>query len=155
MNNSEIAYRRLYNQGLTKIKFTSPQDVVTQLGAVQAQDFSGAKWALAQRLDNETDASLDKQFNNASILRTHLMRPTWHFVSPQDIRWMLKLTAPRVHAVNAFMYRKLEVDETIIKKSYTVIEKSLQENKHLTRDEIGLAFEKAGIKRRGNGLLIL
>jgi hypothetical protein len=92
-----------------------------------------------------SDAALDKAFNDGSILRTHLLRPTWHFVSPEDIRWMLRLTAPRVHAVNAFMYRQLELDKATIKKSYAVLQKSMRTNKQLTRTELGSALAKAGI----------
>ena len=149
MKNSEIAHRRLRNQGLSKIKFKDAQDAAAQLGAIQAQDYAGAKWGVAQRLKDASDAALDKAFDNASLLRTHLLRPTWHFVSPDDIRWMLMLTAPRVHAVNAFMYRKLELDKAVIKKSYSVLEKTLQGNKQLTRTELASALEKAGIRAEG------
>src|SRR5687767_4908678 len=98
MKNFDIAHLRLHNQGLSKLRFANPGDVVAQLGAVQAQDYSGAKWALGQRVKDTSDATLDQLFNQGEILRTHIMRPTWHFVTPADIRWILELTAPRVHA---------------------------------------------------------
>jgi hypothetical protein len=79
-----------------------------------------------------TDAELDKAFADGDILRTHLLRPTWHFVTPADIRWVLALSAPRVHAVNAFMYRKLELDSTFFKRSNAVLTKSLQGGKQFT-----------------------
>ncbi|HEX2993998.1 MAG TPA: winged helix DNA-binding domain-containing protein [Anaerolineales bacterium] len=142
----DIVRHRLHNQSLSQTKFTNPIQVVEQLGAVQSQDYAGAKWALAQRLKNmTTDAILDKAFNEGKILRTHVMRPTWHFVAPKDIRWLLMLTASRVHAGSAFMYRQLELDETVIRKSYKVLEKALQGNKQMTRTELGIAFAKAGI----------
>ena len=81
-----------------------------RLGAVQSQDYAGAKWGLGQRLKDATDAAIDRDFNDGKILRTHLMRPTWHFVAPEDIRWMLMLTAPRGPCANVFMYRQLELD---------------------------------------------
>lgn len=152
MKNPDIAHLRLRNQGLSDLRFKDVIDVVTQLGAVQAQDYAGAKWALGQRMKDTTDATLEKAFADGEILRTHVLRPTWHFVTPADIRWMLALTAPRVHAANAFMYRKLELDNAIIKKSYTVLEKALQGNKHLTRTELASAFEKAGIIAEGHRL---
>src|SRR5262245_57879120 len=133
MNNSQIARLRLHNQRLTFTTFKAAGEVVSYLGAVQSKDYAGAKWALAQRITDTSDALLDKAFNGGSILRTHLMRPTWHFVSPEDIRWLLKLTAPRVHAVNAFMYRQSDMDAAVIRKSYTVLEKALRGNKQLTR----------------------
>src|SRR5688572_7209833 len=98
----DIAQQRLINQRVEGSKFESPQAAVRWLGAVQSQDYGGAKWALGQRVDGATDAELDRAFNEGSILRTHVLRPTWHFVDPADIRWMLALTAPRVHALNAY-----------------------------------------------------
>jgi hypothetical protein len=146
----DIVRYRLHNQLLSQTECTGPAQVVEQLGAVQSQDYAGAKWALAQRLkDPTTDAAIDKAFNEGKILRTHVMRPTWHFVAPGDIRWLLMLTGPRVHTGNAFMYRKLELDKNIIKKSYKVLEKVLQGNKQLTRTELSVAFEKAGIIATG------
>lgn len=146
----DILRYRLHNQFLSQTKYTRPGQIVEQLGAVQSQDYAGAKWGLAQRLkDPTTDAAIDKAFNEGKILRTHVMRPTWHFVAPADIRWLLMLTGPRVHAGNAFMYRKLELDKDILKKSYKVLEKVLQDKKQLTRAELGAAFEKAGIAAEG------
>jgi len=145
----DITSYRLYNQRLSTTTFKTPAEVVNWLGAVQAQDYAGAKWALAQRMTDTTDAALDQAFADGSILRTHLLRPTWHFVTPADIRWLLKLTGPRVQAGNAFMYRKSEMDKAIIRKSYVVLEKALRDGKQLTRTELGLALEKAGIVAEG------
>jgi len=150
--NLEITHFRLYNQRLSTTTFKTPNEVVQWLGAVQAQDYAGAKWAIAQRMLDATDSALDQAFADGSILRTHLLRPTWHFVTPKDIRWMLKLTAPRVHAVSAYMYRKEGLDKAIIKKSYAVLEKSLRDHKQLTRAELGSAFEKSGIIAEGQRL---
>jgi hypothetical protein len=149
MNNSEITRLRLYNQGLSATTFKKPDEVVSYLGAVQSQDYAGAKWALAQRMQDPSDATLEKAFTDGSLLRTHVLRPTWHFVTPADICWMLKLSAPRVHAVNAFMYRQTGMDRAIIQKSYTVMEKALSGNKHLTRSELGSALATAGIIAEG------
>lgn len=149
INNSEIAHWRLHNQGLSKVIFKDANDAVTQLGAVQAQDYAGAKWALGQRLKDSTDASIDQAFADGSILRTHLMRPTWHFVAPEDIRWALKLTAPRVHQASGFMYRQSGLDKATFKKSNATIEKSLRDGKQLTRTELASALSKAGIKADG------
>src|SRR5688572_30267270 len=143
----DISRYRLHNQFLSQTNLTEPSQVVECLGAVQSQDYAGAKWALAQRLkDSPTDAAIEKAFNEGKILRTHVMRPTWHFVTPADIRWMLALTGPRVHMANGFIYRQQELDPATIKKGYTVLEKALQGNQHLTREELGSALEQAGIK---------
>src|SRR4029453_1280054 len=121
MNNSDIIYQRLHNQRLAAAKFKKPVDVVRWLGAMQAQDFHGAKWAIAQRMSATTNAAIEKAFNEGRIVRTHLMRPTWHFVAPEDIRWLLKLTAPRVHAASAYQYRTLELDAALFKRSHTFL----------------------------------
>ena len=141
----DIARLRLRNQLLSRPIAGTPADVVARLGAVQAQDYAGSKWAVGMRLRGATDASVEKAFNDGSILRTHVLRPTWHFVTPADIRWLLALTAPRVHAGNAIGYRKLEVDAAVIKKTDRILTSALRENTFLTRDEIRDEFEQAGI----------
>ena len=95
------------------------------------------------------DEAVERAFNAGTILRTHVMRPTWHFVAPADIRWMLELTAPRVHVVNAYMYRQLELDGALFLRSHAVIVKALQGGRHLTRAELGSALAQAGITAGG------
>ena len=90
MNAPEILQLRLHNTGLSHSPFKSAADAVSHLGAVQAQDFAAAKWALGLRIKNSTAEDIEKAFNEGKILRTHVMRPTWHFVVPEDIRWMLR-----------------------------------------------------------------
>jgi hypothetical protein len=92
-----------------------------------------------------TDDDIDQAFADGAILRTHLLRPTWHFVTPADIRWMLALTSQRVHAANAFMYRKLELDNTIFRRSNATLAKALRGGKQLTRDELREVLQRSGI----------
>ena len=143
----DIPRHRLHNQCLAQTDSTEPAQLVRAFGAVQSQDYGGGKWAVGLRMKVATDARIEQAFNEGKILRTHILRPTWHFVAAEDIHWMLVLSAPRVHAVNAFMYRQQEVDKTTLAKSYSVLENVLQGNKHLTRSEIGSSFERAGIKK--------
>jgi hypothetical protein len=93
-----------------------------------------------------TDAALDQALADGSILRTHLLRPTWHFVAPEDIRWLLKLTAPRVLVALGYMDHQLELDKTILKQSNAILTKALQGNKQLTRTELESALQACGIK---------
>ena len=137
------------NQRLIGEPFDKTEDVVRHLTAVQSQDYYGAKWAIGQRVTETTDDKIDELFNRGKILRTHIMRPTWHFVMPEDIRWMLKLTAPRVNAVTAYSFRKLELDQTVFNRSNAVITRALQGGKHLTRDELGQALARAKIHAIG------
>src|SRR5512134_3646462 len=97
----DIAHQRLHNQRLSGEKLGTPSEVVRWLGAVQAQDYAGAKWGLKLRLQSATDKEIDRAFADGAILRTHVLRPTWHFVIPDDIRWMLALSAPHIYAINA------------------------------------------------------
>lgn len=142
----EIAHRRLFNQQLTQPTFNNPADLVQWLGAVQAQDYAAAKWAVGQRLTGATDALIEQAVAAGAIIRTHILRPTWHFVAPADIRWLLALTAPRVNSLNAHYYRKLELDEAIFRQTNTVLEKALQGGKQLTRPELVAVLRQAGIE---------
>ena len=145
MTSLDIVRQRLYNQHLVGVPFEKPSDVVGWLGAVQAQEYAGAKWAIAQRTQGITDAALEQAFAEGAILRTHIMRPTWHFVTPADIRWMLELTAPRVSALNAHYYRKLELDDSLFVQSHALLAKALQGGQQLTRPELASVLEQSGI----------
>lgn len=149
---THIALQRLYNQRLEKTDFSTPEQVVAWFGAVQAQEYGLAKWALGLRLTQATDAAIEQAFTEGKILRTHIMRPTWHFVTPDDIRWIMALTAPRVQAFSATYYRKMELDEPILARSLEVIANTLQGGKQLMRSELGAALAQAGIVAQGNRL---
>jgi hypothetical protein len=145
MTYQDIACQRLSNQHISQQTYGTPDEIVRRLGAVQSQDYAAAKWALGLRLQGVTDRDIEQAFDDGAILRTHVMRPTWHFVSPVDIRWLLTLTAPRVHVANAYWYRKLELDDEIFQRSNTVLTSSLQGGKQLTRAELATALQRAGI----------
>src|SRR5262245_42350095 len=125
MNSSDVRSQRLDNQKLSSSEFRKPVEVVRWLGAVQAQDVNAAKWALALRMRQATDSFIEEAFNDGQILRTHVMRPTWHFVAPEDIRWLLQLTAPRVNVRSGPNYRKLGLDSATFKRSNRVLTKAL------------------------------
>jgi Winged helix DNA-binding domain len=149
MKPQDIAYQRLHNQRISSTTFATPAEVVGWLGAVQSQDYAGAKWAVAQRTHSLTDAALDQAFAEGSILRTHVLRPTWHFVTPADIRWMLALSAPRVHQLNSSMYRKCELDDATFARSNAALANALQGRKQLTRSELATALAHVGIHADG------
>ncbi len=147
-----IAPARLSHQFLVGRKCRTADEVVAWLCAVQSQDFAAAKYMLALRMKNPTDAKLDEVFNNGTILRTHVMRPTWHFVMPEDIRWMQELTAPRVRMLLAHYDRKLGIDRTLIQKTNALFTKVLRNKNFLARDELAEILNKNGIKARGQKL---
>lgn len=141
MTNNEIIRYRLFNQQIAETKFTKPKQIVEWMVAMQAQEYAMAKWSIGLRLPGSTDEMVEKVFTEGEILRTHLMRPTWHFVTPEDIRWLLKLTAPRVDAFNAFTYRQQELDNKIFKRSNDIIAKTLEGGKYLLRTELQTALK--------------
>jgi hypothetical protein len=145
----DICSQRLANQHLSKQTLEKPSEVVRLLGAIQAQDYSTAKWGVAQRTHNATEAEVEKELDEGAILRTHVLRPTWHFVAAADIRWMLALTGPRVEAVLASYDRKLGIDDAVIRKSKKILERALQGGNYLTRAELSLAMQSARIRTEG------
>lgn len=153
--NLEIGRRRLFNQRLAGRGFQRPAEAVAWLGAVQAQDFAGAKWALGQRLQAATDAEVEQAFNQGAILRTHPMRPTWHFVVPADIRWLLALTGARVAARNAYRYRQLELDAADFRRSQTTFNQALAGGRALTREELRAGLHQAGLDTQGQRMAYL
>lgn len=145
MTIADISSYRLVTQHLTGPKFKTPYEAVSYLGAVQSQDYFGASWSLGQRIENATAATIDDAFNKGEILRTHIMRPTWHFVAPEDLRWMQQLTASRVKQFMGHYNRKLELDDALFAKSETIIVKILKEKRYATRQEFKAEFTKIGI----------
>jgi hypothetical protein len=124
--------------------------VVGWLGCVQAQDFGPSKWSIAQRmLRSTTDADIERAFDDGRILRTHVLRPTWHFVTPADIRWIVGLTGPRIQALSAYMYRTTGLDEALRARSNAIIAKALEGGRHLTRAELRERIDAAGIPTDG------
>ena len=83
---------RLRSQQLARPEFKDPKDLVSWMGAVQAQEYRMVKWALGIRLKSATLQTINDAYQRGNILRTHVMRPTWHLVAAEDIRWMLKLS---------------------------------------------------------------
>src|ERR1700694_849504 len=138
----DIARKRLINQGLVKPSLKTASDVVTRLGAVQSQDYAASKWGIAQRTNGFTDAQIEKEIDDGTIVRTHVLRPTWHFVAAADIGWMLALSAPRVHAANAYWYRWLEVDDAVARRSRNALTKALRDGKELKGAEVGTALTR-------------
>jgi hypothetical protein len=142
----DIRRLRLAGQFLTTAGPLHAAEVVRALGAVQSQDYAGAKWGLAQRSRGRTDAEIEREIDDGEILRTHVLRPTWHFVARADIRWMLALTGPRVSAMMAPANRRLELDGAVFRRSHAVLAKALGRGHCLTRAELKAHLERAGVK---------
>lgn len=150
-----LVRRRLTNQKLLHSDLRDPADVVAWLGAVQSQDFPAAKWGLAQRAIGLSNEAIDRAFDAGAILRTHVLRPTWHFVTPVDIGWMLTLTAPRVLQCSSHACRQFELDPRTLSRARTIIARALDDGAHLTRAELAVALRRGGITASGPRLGLL
>jgi hypothetical protein len=146
---SELLIARLRHQQLTESTLRKAAPVVAALCAMQAQDYAGAKWAIGLRAPGLQDGDVEQAFNDGLILRTHVLRPTWHFVTPEDIRWLLALSAPRIHSANAYYYRQAGLDATVFAKSCAMIHRVLEGGKAMTRAEIAEHLKRAHIPAEG------
>jgi len=144
---AELVRQRLLSQHLAGTLFDKPEEAVSWLGAVQAQDYTGAKWSVAQRTNGVRDSTLDRALAGGTILRTHILRPTWHFVVAADIRWMLTLTAPHVHARNALYYRRLGLEASVFRKIQRVLRRALEGGNQLTRSELQEVLQQARLSQ--------
>jgi hypothetical protein len=140
-----IVRRRLRTHRLAGEALARPEDVVGWLGAVQSQDYGPAKWAVGMRQRRASDAAVERAFAEGRILRTHVLRPTWHFVLPADIRWLLAATAPRIQAGNAGRYRQLGLDDDTLRRCEKLLAGALRGGGQLTRAELADVLTAAGI----------
>lgn len=147
-----IVRRRLAVQRLVGERLGSAAEVVGRLGAVQAQEFAEAKWSLGERVAGATDAEVQAAFDRGEILRTHVLRPTWHFVAREDLRWLLRLTRPRVHALNKYMYARSDLDERVLGRGDEVLAAALEDGGPQTRRDLAGRLRAAGIDREGLAL---
>ena len=142
MNDAQLLKQRLINQHLLQPKYSSASKLVNYLGAIQAQDFAMSKWAIGLRIINPTQKKVEDEINRGSILRTHVLRPTWHLVSAEDIYWMLELSAQNIKARMRTNDKKLGITDALFKKSNMLLEKALSNNEQLNRDEIIQLFNQ-------------
>jgi winged helix DNA-binding protein len=152
-----ISRHRLHNQHIAGAAFEKPSDAVGWLGAVQAQDYLGALWAVGLRTQNATEADIERAIADKAIVRTWPLRGTLHFVAAADVRWMLELLTPRVVAGDTRrLQQQFDLDEAIFARSRKVIVRALRGGQQLSRKAIYQALEAAGISAAGQrGLHIL
>lgn len=151
MTNRAIAHARLRNSRLVGPPLATPAEVVGWFGAVQAQDVPGALWGIAQRMPpGQTIDALGAAMDEGRIVRTHAMRPTWHFLVPAELRWIQALTGPRVDRVAGTMYRRLGLDARAFEAAGAAMRATLTGGRALTRDELAAAVEPTGIDLADN-----
>ncbi len=131
----EISKSRLINQHIAGSTFSTPEEVVAWMGAMQAQDYGMAKWGIGVRLPGATDAVIEAAMDEGKILRTHVLRPTWHLVAAEDLRWLMDLTGPRLRGSLNANNKRLGLTERVFGKCNKIIASALSE-RHMTRKEL-------------------
>lgn len=150
MQIDDIRIMRLHAQRLLGEKDDAVADIVKRLGMVQSQDYIGAKWAVGQRIKAGTNAMLETVMHDGTIIRTHVLRPTWHFILASDARWMLTLSRPRLLALSAYYFRKYGLDESVFAKTNAIIAEALSGGRECTRAELTQALKEGSIDTSDN-----
>jgi hypothetical protein len=145
LDRADVVHLRLLKLGLSRPAETDPVAVVSRLGAVQSQDYGPATWSLGQRIPGLRAADADRGYDAGDLVRTHVLRPTWHFVAPQDLRWLLALTARRVHQLNAYYYRQVGLDAATLAASRDAIERVLADGAARTRRQVLAELAAVGV----------
>jgi hypothetical protein len=152
----DVALSRLSRQGIASPRFRKPEEVVSSLGAVQAQSFLGGLWAIGLRIPDSTESLVERAIADRTIVRTWPMRGTLHFVAASDVRWMLDLLGSRTIARTSGRMRQFGIDGTVISRSRAVLTDALSDGRQLSRPEIYAALERAGVSSKDQrGLQIL
>lgn len=149
---AQLTSARAPFQRLVGPTLDSPEEVVAHFGCMQSQDFAMAKWAIARRSSSLTDVALDEAFNQGRFLRTHILRPTWHFVLPEDLGWIMTITRPRVHRLMGGHNKRIDLGDGELNKACDVIVAALAGGKALKRAELAVSLAEAGINAGGTRL---
>ena len=155
MTPTEISSRRLASQGLATAPYRDAAGVVRALVAMQSQEYGVAKWSIGERATGVGESDVDRAIAEGAILRTHILRPTWHFVAREDLRWLMELSGPRVHGANAAYYRNAGLDDSFFVRAHDLVARALEGGEHLTRREIAEALTRGGIDSEGQRLVYL
>jgi hypothetical protein len=150
-----IAPTRMRRQGMWSPIAPDVPTVLGSLVAMQGQEFPYALWALAQRVRNEDRPDREKLlalFDRGDILRTHVLRTTWHLVLPRDARWLLRLTTPRLRRQTAFYDRQLGLGRAELDRVQRVLAAEVAGGRHRTRRQLAAALTDAGIEATGQRL---
>ena len=140
MTRQDVLQRRLATQMLQGVGLPGAADVVRLLGCVQSQEYAHALWSLGMRTSELRADEVQAEFDRGDFLRTHILRPTWHFVAAEDIRWILDVTAPRVQKLNQTIYRQEGLDRATLDRGLALIVEELKGGRYRTRAELGQAL---------------
>jgi hypothetical protein len=130
--------------------------VIRSLLAVQAENPGQAAWAVASRTQRPDAGELETLLDQGSVVRTHVLRPTWHFVAAEDIGWLLELTAPRVRPLIARQLSEIHgLAGARLDRATSVVLEALGEQPDQTREELGDSLRAHGVEPHGQMLMLL
>jgi hypothetical protein len=152
----DIPRLRLRAQGIDLPLSTTPEAIVTHLGAIQAQDYGGALWSIGLRIAGATRADVERAIADRTIVRTWPMRGTLHFIPAVDARWMLELLTPRIMKAAEGRHRQLGLDDATFRRSRALVGRALGDEPVLSRGALFAALETGGVSTTGQrGIHIL
>src|SRR5215472_2861377 len=152
----DIARWRLRSQHLVWPYAVSAREAIGSLLAVQAENPGQAAWAVAARTPSPDQADLVALLDEGAVVRTHVLRPTWHFVLAEDIGWLLELTGPRLRRVTGQQLRNGHgLDERSIDGAVGAVMEILASRGQLTRAGLASELTERGVPASGQLLMIL
>jgi hypothetical protein len=150
MTLNEIANIHLVRQHVVNSPFDNVRDFVQSMGAMQAQDYQMAKWAVGLRVQGASDESVESAIDSGDLIRTHLMRPTWHLVSREDAAWLIELTAQGIKASQKSRNRELELSDNVFARTNKILGDAVRNGNHMTREELMTIIRNEGIETVNN-----
>ena len=140
----DLAAHRMRALGVWESETATPGEVVRRLVAIQSQTHQVARWSVAQRMVRPGAANeIDEDFDRGELVRTHVLRPTWHYVSPEDLRWLMRFSGPRVAARHARYWSQFGLDAARLKASTDAIAAAVEDGP-CTRPELGARLGRRG-----------
>ena len=143
------AYQRMASQRLVAEKCADPAAVVRWMGAMQAQDYGQAVWAVGVRTPASSRLEVEQAIADRSIVLTWLMRGTIHFVSAEDAAWMVQLFGPRLLAAASTRRKQLEIDQVVLSHTKSLFHEALRSGQPVPRSALMQALTQAGISPQG------
>ena len=139
-----MAGHRMRALGMWRSNLATPGDVARHLVAVQSQEHALARWSVAQRMAVPAQAAdVDAAFDRGELVRTHVLRPTWHFVSAEDLRWLVRFSGPRVAAKTSRYWSQFDLDARALRSSTDAIAAAVEDGPR-TRAELGEHLRRRG-----------
>ncbi len=136
MDSPTIGITRLVNQQIQGSAYTRAEALLHYMGAMQAQDLPMSKWAMGLRLQGNTRSDIESAMNAGEIIRIHVMRPTWHWVSAADIHWMMDLTRVHLQRQSRSWNTKLGLTPEILNRSFDILLAAISENGYAERADL-------------------